>query len=359
MVTKTAPCKVLLVCGDEIARYGFGEGHPFGPDRHEAFMRELHARGLDGRVCKTGARRATREELEAFHTATYVDLVQERSRSGTGYLDAGDTPAQRGIYEAASDVVGGTLKAVEAVLAGQARRAFIPIGGLHHAGRDRAAGFCVFNDCGIAVEILRRRHKLGRIAYVDIDAHHGDGVYYAFEEDPDLLFADLHEDGRFLYPGTGAAEETGAGPALGTKLNIPMAPGADDADFLAAWQRVEQYLIAGRPELILFQCGADSLEGDPITHLRYSERAHAQAAWRLCEIAEQLGHGRIVAMGGGGYNRRNLARAWTGVVEAFLEAPEPGSPATRAPGTDAHGPDTHGQDTHGPEASADRAESTA
>lgn len=309
---------VLLVSGDAIARYGFGDGHPFGPDRHEAFMRELHEAGLDGRVRRAAPRPATREELELFHTSEYIDLVRERSVSGHGYLDAGDTPAFKGVFEAASHVVGAVLVAVDAVMRGAARRAFIPIAGLHHAARHRAAGFCVFNDCGVAIETLRRKHGLKRIAYVDIDAHHGDGVFYAFEADPDLLFADLHEDGQFLFPGTGAANETGIGPAIGTKLNIPMAPGATDEDFLVAWSRVEDYLRAGQPEFILFQCGADSLEGDPITHLRYSENAHAHAAERLCVIADELGHGRLVGTGGGGYNRRNLARAWTRVVEKFV-----------------------------------------
>ncbi len=310
----------MLVAGEQIARYGFGDGHPFGPDRHEAFMRELHAAGLDGAVKRAAPRLATRDELELFHTPEYIDLVRERSVTGHGYLDAGDTPAFKGVFEAASYVVGAALVAVDAVMGAAVRRAFIPIAGLHHAARHRAAGFCVFNDCGVAIEALRRKHGLKRIAYVDIDAHHGDGVFYAFESDPDVLFADLHEDGKFLFPGTGREDETGSGPAAGTKLNIPMAPGATDEDFLAAWERVEDYLRAGEPEFIVFQCGADSLQGDPITHLQYSENAHAHAATRLCAIADELGHGRVIGTGGGGYNRRNLARAWTRVVGSFVGA---------------------------------------
>jgi acetoin utilization protein AcuC len=311
---------VVLVAGEQIARYGFGDGHPFGPDRHEAFMRELHEAGLDGRVKRATPRAATREELEYFHTPEYVDLVRERSVSGHGYLDAGDTPAWKGVFEAASHVVGATLNAVDAVMHGNARRAFIPIAGLHHATRNRAGGFCVFNDCAVAIEALRRNYGVRRVAYVDIDAHHGDGVFYGFESDPELLFADMHEDGRYLYPGTGRAEETGIGPAIGTKLNIPLQPGAGDAEYYDAWARIEDYLIAGRPEFILLQCGADSVEGDPITHLRFTEEAHGHAAARLCQIADSLGHGRVVAMGGGGYNRRNLARAWTRVVGSLLDS---------------------------------------
>jgi acetoin utilization protein AcuC len=311
---------VLLVAGEQIARYGFGDGHPFGPDRHEVFMRELHEAGMDGRVKRASPRLATPDELAYFHTADYVELVRDRSASGHGYLDAGDTPAWKGVFEAASYVVGATLTAVDAVMSGSARRAFVPIAGLHHAARNRAGGFCVFNDCGIAIEVLRRKHHVRRVAYVDIDAHHGDGVFYAFESDPELLFADMHEDGRYLYPGTGMTEETGTGPAIGTKLNIPLPPGAGDAEYRRAWARIEDYLESGRPEFILLQCGADSLEGDPITHLRFTEEAHAHAAMRLCAIADSLGHGRVVALGGGGYNRRNLARAWTRVVGSLLDS---------------------------------------
>lgn len=317
---ETERSSVLLVSGDEIARYGFGDGHPFGPDRHEAFMRELHQSGLDGRVQRASPRTATREEVESFHTAEYVEFVRERSAAGQGYLDGGDTPAKRGIFEAALSVVGATLVGVEALMSNRAKRAFVPIAGLHHAARDRAAGFCVFNDCGVAIEILRRKHTLGTVAYVDIDAHHGDGVFYAFESDPALVFVDFHEDGRYLYPGTGAADETGAGAARGTKLNVPLPPGADDAVFFENWERAEGFLRERRPEFILFQCGADSLQGDPITHLGLTEEAHAHAARRLCSLADELGHGRVLAMGGGGYNRRNLARAWTRVVQSFLEA---------------------------------------
>jgi acetoin utilization protein AcuC len=169
-------------------------------------------------------------------------------------------------------------------------------------------------------------------AYVDIDAHHGDGMFYAFEDDPDLVFADIHEDGRHLYPGTGAATETGRGPATGTKLNLPLPPGAGDDEFFAAWEQVETFLRSSPTEFILFQCGADSLAGDPITHLRYTEAAHAHAAHRLCMVADAQGHGRVLGLGGGGYNRRNLARAWTGVVRSFLvEDPQARSPTDEAP----------------------------
>lgn len=308
---------VVVYKGDELASYGFGEGHPFGPDRHHAFHAELDAAGLDGAITLGAPRRATPDELMLFHSPEYVEFVSEMSRSGAGFLDAGDTPAFPGVFEAASDVVGTTLAAVDAVMAGDASRAFVPIAGLHHAGRDKAAGFCVFNDCGVAVEYLRSQHGLKRIAYIDIDAHHGDGVFYAFDDDPDLVFADIHEDGRYLYPGTGAASETGRGAAVGTKLNLPLPPGAGDEEFDQVWPLVLDFIAGQAPEFLILQCGADSLAGDPITHLRFSENAHARAAADLCLLADQVCEGRIVGTGGGGYNRENLARAWTRVVESF------------------------------------------
>jgi acetoin utilization protein AcuC len=306
---------VVLIAGSELAAYGFPDGHPFGTDRYGAFMAELERSTVVPKLERRPPRLATRAELEYFHTPQYIDRVLQLSERGSGLLDAGDTPAFPGVYEAAATVVGGTLEALAAIITGPVRHAFIPIGGLHHATRDSAAGFCVFNDCGIAIEAARRLYDIRRVAYVDIDAHHGDGVFYAFEEDPDVLDADLHEDGRFLYPGTGSRSETGRGAAVGTKLNIPLPPGADDSVFRKAWDEVERYLEAAKPELILLQCGADSLGGDPITHLRLTAEAHAHAARRLGVLAERFAGGRVLGMGGGGYNRANLARAWTRVVE--------------------------------------------
>src|SRR5579862_6425974 len=251
---------VAVVVSERLARYGFGDGHPFGPDRLAAFVREFGARGLAQRVSALEPRAASDEDLRTFHSPAYLEFVRERSASGTGLLDAGDTPAFRGVYEAAAGVVGATLAAMEAIMRGDCRRAFVPIAGLHHAARERAAGFCVFNDCGVAIELLKRA-GLKRVAYVDIDAHHGDGVFYAFEEDAAVVFADLHEDGRYLYPGTGHADETGTGAATGMKLNLPLPPGADDRVFERLWPHVTAHIEKFAPEFLILQCGADSLEG--------------------------------------------------------------------------------------------------
>ncbi len=306
--------------GEQLARYGFGGGHPFGQDRHAAFQREFEQRGLAQQVQLLEPRAATLAELELFHTGEYVQFVIQRSQCGTGTLDAGDTPAFRGVFEAAAAVVGSSLLAAEWIMGAPRRRAFVPIGGLHHAARGHAAGFCVFNDCGVVIEHLRRSYSLGPIAYVDIDAHHGDGVFYAYEEDPQLIFADVHESGQSLYPGTGSEQETGRGAAAGTKLNIPLPAGAGEQDFEAVWPRMLAHVERFAPQFVLLQCGADSIAGDPITHLRFSSACHARAARDLCRLADRLGHGRVLAFGGGGYDRGNLARTWSAVVEALLAA---------------------------------------
>jgi acetoin utilization protein AcuC len=313
---------VCVYIGEALANYNFGTSHPFGPQRHDAFVEEFNRQGLNTRVDVLAPVAGTEDLLSSFHTPEYISRVKGMSATGAGYLDAGDTPAFPGMYEISMGVVGTTVDAVKQVIQGNYKRAFTPIGGLHHARRDSAAGFCVFNDCGVAIEILRKEYGIRKVAYVDIDAHHGDGVFYSFEDDPDLCFIDLHEDGHYLYPGTGAITETGIGRAEGTKLNIPMPMYANDELFLKMWEKVESFLKKANPEFILLQCGADSINGDPITHMEYTENSHAHAAARLCVLADEYCHGRLVAMGGGGYNLENLAKGWTAVVDSIANNTE-------------------------------------
>src|SRR3989338_4061958 len=289
--------------GEALAAYGFGHGHPFGPDRLSAFWNEAQRRELDRQVEVCTPVACTDTDLARFHTSDYIARVRTQSRTGEGYLDDGDTPAFPGVYEASCTVVGSVLDAVAAMVHRECVRAFVPIAGLHHARRDSAAGFCVFNDLGVAIETLRAKYGIRRVAYVDIDAHHGDGVFYAFEDDPDLIFADIHEDGRYLYPGTGFANETGTGDAKGTKLNIPLEPGADDTAFHRVWPQAKEFVRAGRPKFIILQAGADSIAGDPITHMQFTPGAHAHATTRLCALADEFCQGRIIGLRGGGGQR--------------------------------------------------------
>ncbi|HZP88402.1 MAG TPA: acetoin utilization protein AcuC [Burkholderiales bacterium] len=309
---------VGLYVGEALARYGFPAGHPLGVDRQVVFLAEAHAQGLDKRVALQVPQSASPAQIERFHTTSYVERVRNAERDGLDYLDNGDTPVFPGVFAASSTVVGSALDALAQIMRSELRTSFQPIGGLHHARRDGAAGFCVFNDLGVVIETLRTEYAIQRVAYVDIDVHHGDGVFYAFEDDPDLIFADVHEDYRTLYPGTGRPDETGKGPAEGTKLNVNLPAGAGDREFLAAWPQVLAHLRRFSPQFVLFQCGADGLDGDPLAHLRYSPQVHAHAARSLRHLADQMCAGRIMAFGGGGYNRANLARAWCAALRELV-----------------------------------------
>ena len=312
--------EVTLYVDEAMGKYGFPDGHPFGPDRQAAFWAEAVKQALDKRVAIAPSRLADHDEIARFHSASHVERVEALSDEGEGSIDYGDTPAYPGVYEATAHVVGAALEGLRRVMEGECYRTFQPIGGLHHARRGNAAGFCVFNDCGVVVDTLREQYGIRRVAYVDIDVHHGDGLFYPYEDDPDFIYADIHEDGRFLYPGTGHANERGKGGGEGMKLNIPMPPGSGNKEFYRVWERVEEHLLHYRPEFIVFQCGADSLAGDPLAHLQYTPEAHAHAARRLCALANELAEGRIMGFGGGGYNRTNLAKAWCAVLDEFTRA---------------------------------------
>jgi acetoin utilization protein AcuC len=313
-VQSAMPAQALLYVGEGLARYGFPAGHPLGADRQGAFYREAAAQGLLEKTPVQAPRVAVREEIERFHSKRHVEKVMHAERDRLEYLDNGDTPVFPGVYQASATVVGSALDGLARIMAGECLRTFQPIGGLHHARRDYAAGFCVFNDLGVVIETLRSRYGIRRVAYVDIDVHHGDGVFYAFEDDPDLIFADIHEDGSNLYPGTGREDETGMGAAKGTKLNIPLAPRCGDREFMQVWPRVAAHLASFEPDFVVFQCGADGLKGDPLAHLEYSPATHAHAARSLVHIARRFSKGRLMAFGGGGYDRSNLARAWSAVL---------------------------------------------
>lgn len=310
--------QLCVIFGDKLSQYHFGIDHPFGPNRYRAFKNEFENRQLNKKVKLCSPRVADEQQLALFHTPEYIEKVKKLSELGFGFLDYGDTPARKGIYQDACRVVGSTLSAIDHIMKGDCIHAFNPIAGLHHAARNRAAGFCVFNDCGIAIEYLRQEYDIQRIAYVDIDAHHGDGVFYAFEDDRELCFIDFHQDGNTLYPGTGFPDETGKKQAVGTKLNIPLPPGSTDELVLKLWPSAENFLIKAQPEFILFQCGADSIAGDPITQLELTANFHKTVAARLSLLSKNLCHGRLMAMGGGGYKADNIAKAWNAVVEGLL-----------------------------------------
>jgi len=315
--------RLAYVYSDDFLKYDFGPSHPLTPIRLKLTYELSRAKGLidDQNITVLPPRVATEEEVRLFHTEEYISLVKQLSKSGHGLLDLGDTPAFKGVYEASAMTVGATLDAVDAVMNGRADHGMNISGGLHHAHEDRASGFCVFNDPAVAIAYLKKKHHLERIMYFDMDAHHGDGVMYGFYADAGVLDVDLHEDGRYLFPGTGFTFETGEKGAEGLKINIPVLPGTGDDPYLLAFKEVAPALVrAYKPEFIIVQCGADSHADDMLAHLRLTTRTYEEIITTLHRLAHEVASGRIVAVGGGGYNPANVARCWTLVAASLLEA---------------------------------------
>jgi acetoin utilization protein AcuC len=315
--------RLAYVYSDDFLKYDFGPSHPLTPIRLKLTYELSREKGLidDQNITVLPPRVATEEEVGLFHMEEYISLVKQMSKSGHGLLDLGDTPAFKGVYEASAMTVGATLDAVDAVMNGQADHGMNISGGLHHAHEDRASGFCVFNDPAVAIAYLKKKHRLQRIMYFDMDAHHGDGVMYGFYADAGVLDVDLHEDGRYLFPGTGFTFETGEKGAEGLKINIPMLPGTGDDPYLKAFREIVPTLVRGyKPEFIIVQCGADSHADDMLAHLRLTTRTYEEIITTLHKLAHEVASGRIVAVGGGGYNPANVARCWTVIAASLLEA---------------------------------------
>ncbi len=263
---------------------------------------------------------ATEADLLTVHTPAYLEHVRRKDAEGTGFLDYGDTPAYPGVWRRATVAVGASLQAVRLVMQGAADHAFNPSGGLHHAQRDRAGGFCVFNDLVIAVRALQREFGLRRIAVVDVDGHHGDGTQALLYDEP-ILTISLHQyDGRF-YPRTGALEETGRGAGAGYTLNVPLLRRTGDAAYRRAFEAiVVPRLRAYRPEFILLQYGTDGHFADPLVGLWLTADTYRSIATTLHTLAHELCGGRIAAFGGGGYHPLTVARCWAILLAAFSDA---------------------------------------
>jgi acetoin utilization protein AcuC len=227
-------------------------------------------------------------------------------------LGVADSPVFAGMHEASLEVCGASVAAAQAVWEGRVRHAFNPAGGLHHAMRSQASGFCIYDDPAFAIEWLLR-HGARRIAYVDVDTHHGDGVQALFYRDPRVLTISLHESGRFLFPGTGFADEVGEGDARGSSLNVPLPPATSGPVYLEAFDAVvPPALDAFRPDVLVTQLGCDTHVTDPLAHLALTTDDYAALAGRLHGLAHQHAEGRWVATGGGGYQIATVVpRAWT------------------------------------------------
>jgi acetoin utilization protein AcuC len=316
---------LAYVYSEDFMKYDFGPSHPLAPIRLKLTFELSRSEGLfdDQNVDVVPPRVASEDEVKLFHSEEYVGLVKRMSKSGHGLLDLGDTPAFKGVYEASATTVGASLEAVDAVMNGRADHGMNISGGLHHAHEDRASGFCVFNDPAVSIVYLKKKYHLSRVMYFDMDAHHGDGVMYGFYSDAGVLDVDFHEDGRYLFPGTGFTSETGEEEGEGLKVNIPVPPGTGDDPYLAGFREIVPILVrAYKPQFILVQCGADSHADDLLAHLQLTTRTFEEIITTLHKLAHEVASGRIVAFGGGGYNPANVARCWT-LVAASLGEKQP------------------------------------
>jgi acetoin utilization protein AcuC len=311
---------VRIVWDDVFTTYDFGPQHPLRPLRLELTMALARELGVldQPNVQLVAPTPAGDDLLELVHDRDYIEAVKRAPLAYSSGLEmryglgSGDNPVFEHMHEASALVTGASVAAAEAVWTGAAQHAMNISGGLHHAMRDHASGFCIYDDPAIAIAWLLTQGA-ERIAYVDVDVHHGDGVQAAFYGDPRVLTVSLHETGQYLFPGTGFANEIGTGEGRGTSVNIALPPGTDDAGWLRAFTEiVPPVLRAFGPQLLVTQLGCDSHVLDPLAHLALTVDGQRTAYRLLHELAHELCDGRWIAVGGGGYEIVQVVpRAWT------------------------------------------------
>jgi acetoin utilization protein AcuC len=305
--------KMIFMSSPALWAHGHGPTHPLKPERLLRTVTLLNAYGAlqAPNVQVVEPRLATEDELTLFHTGEYINAVRKLSageRGVTAYrygFSSGDNPIFEGMFESESLKAGSSLMAAQAVMSGDCDVAFSFSGGLHHAMPGYASGFCVFNDAAIAIEWLRQGGA--RVAYVDIDAHHGDGVQAGFYTTNEVLTISLHQDGRTLFPGTGFVSEDGMGLGKGYSVNVPLPPSTDDETYLWAFDQVVPPLLERfHADIVVTQLGVDTHYKDPLTHLMLTTAGHKALYERLASMAP-----RWLALGGGGYALDVVPRSWS------------------------------------------------
>jgi acetoin utilization protein AcuC len=305
--------KTALVHSEAWTRFDYGPQHPLRMERLGLTWRLMTAYGLTSLpgAAVRDPEPAAEPAIAVYHAADYLEVLKAANsgkappRAERFGLGPGDNPVFPGMWDAARLCAGGSILAADLVTSGQADRVFHFAGGLHHAMPSRASGFCYVNDAVLA--ILRLRERGLRVLYVDIDAHHGDGVQHAFYGDADVLTISTHERGDYLFPGTGFVEETGTGAGVGYSVNLPLEPYTDASIYLPAFEQVVPPLFgAFRPDAVVAQLGIDSHRTDPLTHLALDVQGFTRAVSRITELSPKL-----ICLGGGGYDLPNVARAWT------------------------------------------------
>ncbi|MBM6616417.1 acetoin utilization protein AcuC [Bacillus suaedaesalsae] len=309
----------VFVYSSEIEQYNFSNSHPFNQVRVTLSKDLLTSVNQLSDNSIIAPRLATDEEIALFHDVEYIQAVKD---AGLGLLSeekaanygigTEDTPIFPNMHEASARIVGGTLSAVDAIMSGRALHSLHLGGGLHHGFRGKASGFCVYNDIAVAIKYIQKNYNL-RVLYVDTDAHHGDGVQFAFYDDPTVCTLSIHETGRYLFPGTGNVHERGYGDGYGYSFNIPLDAFTEDESFLQAYEASLQEIAAFfKPDIIITQNGADAHHLDPLTHLSCSMKIYESIPKLAHKIAHQYCGGRWIALGGGGYDIwRVVPRAWS------------------------------------------------
>lgn len=308
--------KNAFIYSDMFGEFSYGSSHPMRPIRLRLtyeLLKELKLLKQDNII---EARKSSKEENETVHTSEYIETLMEANSgevpaNGSNHgLSYGDNPVFKGVYDWSCYSTGASIQAADYILENinDTPRAFNIAGGLHHAMPDRASGFCYINDPAVAIEHLTKQGK--RVAYIDIDAHHGDGVESIFYNRSDVLTISLHESGKFLFPGTGFPKDMGNGDGLGFAVNLPLPPYTGDDLFVEAFlQIVPPFIEAFKPDVIVTQLGVDTFATDPITHLNLTTRGFEAMLEEFKGISKAKGIGWI-ALGGGGYDIDNVKRAW-------------------------------------------------
>ena len=348
------PCRASVVWDDAYLGYDFGD-HPMHPVRLDLTIRLARELGVLDRVTLRQPAPADEASLLTAHSPAYLDALREASVDpgfvGHG-LGTSDNPVFAGMYEAGALIAGGSVLAAAQVWQGHADHAVNIAGGLHHAMYDTASGFCLLNDVVIAIRWLLA-NGAKRVAYVDVDVHHGDGVQAAFWDDPRVLTVSLHQHPATLFPGTGLPSELGAGAAEGTAVNVALPPGTDDEGWLRAFGAVVPGAVrAFQPDVLVSQCGCDTHHDDPLAELALTVDGQAAALSWIHAVAHESAGGRWVAFGGGGYGVfRCVPRTWTNLIAEASGTPvDPSTPiptawtdGLRARGITAALPDTMGE----------------
>ena len=312
-----------VVWDESLLGYDMGPEHPLNPVRLALTMRLATGLGVLDGIEPRHPEPASDELIERVHDSGYVAAVRAAPESaydvGHG-LGTADNPVFPDMHTASARVVGGSVLAADLIASGQADRAVNIAGGLHHAMPSHAAGFCVYNDCAVAISWLLD-HGVDRVAYVDVDVHHGDGVQAAFYADPRVLTVSVHQDARTLWPGTGYPRELGTGGAEGTAVNLGLLPGTADGPWLRAFHAVVPSLLAAfRPQVLVTQCGVDTHRGDPLADLSLTVDGHRTIYRTLRELAIEHAGGKWLALGGGGYDLvRVVPRSWTHLLATVLD----------------------------------------